>query len=78
MKLHTQVEYWKAQAQQQAQTIADLERYARSDKFAGVNNGINRDDVLHRLNESHQNMISNLFGEFGEFRQSEIQLELIA
>jgi hypothetical protein len=76
MKLQQQVEYWKAHAQHLEQTIADLERYARLDKFAGVNNGINRDDILHRTNESRQAMITSLFEDFGEYRQAETQGEL--
>ncbi len=71
MKLHDQVKYWRHHAQLLTQTIADIEHYARLDKFAGVNNGINRDDVLFRLNESRQAMITKLFECHGEYRDAD-------
>jgi len=76
MKLHDQVAYWKAHAQHQAQTIEDLAHYARLDKFSGVNEGINRDDVLHRLQESDNAMVRTMSEDFGEYIQPDLQLGL--
>ncbi len=72
MKLHDQVTYWKAQATMLSQSIDDVKRYARTDKFNGVNNGINRDDILRRFEQSHQEIINKQFEDFGEYRTTEL------
>ena len=70
MQLHDQVKYWKSHAEKQALALAELRRYANLEKFSGVNEGINRDDILLRIREAKQTMITELWEEFGEYLET--------
>jgi len=71
MNKQQQIDYWKAQATKQAQLITELRRYANHEKF-NHDHGINRNDILFRIEEGQHYMIKELLEEFGEYNQMEL------